>query len=167
MTWSVDCSAIEHGLPNYPVPEKFPIRECHLREFCGPSHHSPFHHSNDTKSTINTATSGESSPIAPGDKPLKEPVKIKPLDFATYLNNGLKEYIKNLRQPSTIPGKGPISKVYALGLFPTLVVILVFCQWTISLVIVWSSYTSAGRKAFQVFLKEQILLFDPTGKEET
>ncbi|KAF9151160.1 hypothetical protein BG015_007011 [Linnemannia schmuckeri] len=99
-----------------------------------------------------------------GDKPLKEPISIKPLDFATYLHNGLKEYIRNLRQPSTLPGKGPVSKAYALGLFPALVGILIFCQWTVSLVILWSSYTAAGRKAFQIFLKEQILLFDPTDR---
>ncbi|KAF9130548.1 hypothetical protein BGW39_002958 [Mortierella sp. 14UC] len=161
MTWSVDCSVLEHGQPHHPVPEKIPIRECHLREFCGPSHHSPFHHTNDIK---NATTSENSSPPVPGDKPLKEPVSIKPLDFATYLHRGLKEYIQNLRRPSTLPGRGPVSKVYALGLFPALVSILVFCQWTISLIILWSSYTSAGRKAFQVFLKEQILLFDPTDK---
>ncbi|KAF9923983.1 hypothetical protein FBU30_005969 [Linnemannia zychae] len=47
----------------------------------------------------------------PGDKPLKEPIQIKPMDFATYLHNGLKEYIHNLRSPSVIPGKGPINKV--------------------------------------------------------
>ncbi|KAK3848307.1 MAG: hypothetical protein J3R72DRAFT_428745 [Linnemannia gamsii] len=169
MTWSVDCSAIEHGQPTegnprYHVPEKFPIRECHLREFCGPSRHSPFRHANDAKSTISTSVSESSTPSAPENKPLKEPVSIKPLDFATYLQKGLKEYIQNLRNPSTLPGKGPVNKVYALGLFPTLIGILVFCQWTISLVILWSSYTSAGRKAFQVFLKEQILLFDPTDK---
>ncbi|KAG0276005.1 hypothetical protein BGZ95_008127 [Linnemannia exigua] len=169
MTWSVDCSVLEHGQPTeghpcYPVPEKFPIRECHLREFCGPSHHSPFRHTNDAKSAISTNASDYSSPSTPGNKPLKEPVSIKPLDFATYLHKGLKEYIQNLRHPSTLPGRGPVSKVYALGLFPTLVGILVFCQWTISLVIIWSSYTSAGRKAFQIFLKEQILLFDPTDK---
>ncbi|KAF9543805.1 hypothetical protein EC957_000419 [Mortierella hygrophila] len=164
MTWSVDCSSLEHqsteGRPHFHVPEKYPIRECHLREFCGPTSH----HAHDTKSTISSNTSDNSSSSTKGDKPLKEPIRIKPIDFASYLHSGLKEYIHNLRHPSTLPGKGPVSKVYALGLFPALVGILVFCQWVISLVILWSSYTTAGRKAFQVFLKEQILLFDPTDK---
>ncbi|KAF9100788.1 hypothetical protein BGX29_006256 [Mortierella sp. GBA35] len=155
MTWSVDCSSLKHGQPrhghpHYPVPEKLPIRECHLREFCGPSRHAH-------------GTENSTAPVI-GEKPLKEPVSIKPLDFATYLQKGLSEYIQNLRNPSSLPGKGPISKVYALGLFPALVGILVFCQWTITLVILWSSYTTLGRKAFQRFLKDQILLFDPTDK---
>ena len=167
MTWSVNCSSLEHGKsteghPHFHVPEKIPIRECHLREFCGPTSH----HTGDAKVTISTTTSDNPSSSTKGDKPLKEPISIKSLDFATYLHNGIKEYIHSIRYPSTLPGKGPVSKVYALGLFPALVGILVFCQWAISLVILWSSYTAAGRKAFQVFLREQILLFDPTGKSE-
>lgn len=167
MTWSVDCSSLENaqstgGRPHFHIPEKNLIRECHLREFCGPTSH----HAHDAKSTVSTTTSGSSFSSTKGEKSLKEPISIKPLDFATYLHNGLKEYIQNLRYPSTLPGKGPVSKVYALGLFPALFGILVFCQWAISLVILWSSYTAAGRKAFQVFLKEQILLFDPTGKSD-
>lgn len=148
------------GCPHFYVPEKIPIRECHLQEFCGPTSH----YTHDAIRSISTTTSDKSSTSTKGDKPLKEPISIKPLDFATYLHSGLKEYIHNLQYPSTLPGKGPVSKVYALGLFPALVGILVFCQWVISLVILWSSYTAAGRTAFQVFFKEQILLFDPTDK---
>ncbi|KAI8606638.1 hypothetical protein EDD21DRAFT_143892 [Dissophora ornata] len=166
MTWSVDCSAAtspasgtathnahsnrQHpfALKSHTVPDKLSVRDCHLREFCG-SKGSILH---DFKGTVTTSES----------QPLKEHISIQSMDFLNYLLGGLSTYLQNLRHPSRIPGTGLRSKAYALGLLPGVVAVLVFCQWTITLVLVWSSYTNLGKKAFQLFLKDLILLFDPT-----
>ncbi|KAG0370578.1 hypothetical protein BGZ54_005646 [Gamsiella multidivaricata] len=173
MSWSVDCSGATASVPaphhlhtaqhtqhtsiSQPVPEKFPVCDRHLREFCashGPSSGLPDF--NGLETTTNTTVTDESH------QPLKERVSIKPMEFVNYLLDGLALYIRNLREPSTIPGRGFWSKLYAIGLLPALIGVLVFCQWTITFVILWSSYTTLGRKAFQLFLKDQILMFDTT-----
>ncbi|KAF9364470.1 hypothetical protein BGX34_001399 [Mortierella sp. NVP85] len=84
------------------------------------------------------------------------------MDYINYLLNGLSLCIRNLRHPSTIPGRSLGSKLFALGLFPMLAGILIFCQWIVTMAVVLSSYTSLGRKAFQLFMSDQIILFDPT-----
>ncbi|KAI1313430.1 hypothetical protein EDD11_002638 [Mortierella claussenii] len=175
MVWSLDYSAhcnASHSTLNQqlqPAPEKFPICDRHLREFYSPRStllRGP--KGSVTPSSITTACNDSSN----SKQPLKERISIKPMDFVNYLLDGIALYVRNLRHPSTIPGSGVRSRVYAMGLLPGLVAILVFCQWTITFVVVWSSYTSLGRKAFQLFLKDQILMFDttdtvdPTGTEE-
>ncbi|KAG0206194.1 hypothetical protein BGX28_002329 [Mortierella sp. GBA30] len=190
MTWSVDCSGLtgtdplaHQNNPDQPeecapllVPEKFPISERHLREFCA-SLTSPASSTivSDASSCSSSSSSKTPHDTIPAPKrrpqtseseaqeqPLKERQSIKPMDFVNYILDGLSLYIRNLRKPSTIPGKGLRSKAYAMGVLPALIAILVFCQSVITLVILWSSYTTLGRKAFQLFLKDQILLFDPT-----
>ncbi|KAF9954932.1 hypothetical protein BGZ72_004160 [Mortierella alpina] len=193
MAWSVDCSNLtgthplehqessEQEYKPLPFPEKFPISESHLREFCGSRASStPTKSSSTAPSIISTTSSSSSSsssasatatldgtltaPLLPEshEEPLKERISVKPMDFCNYILDGLALYIRNLRNPSTIPGKGLWSRTYAMGVLPALIGILVFCQTVITTVIIWSSYTTLGRKAFQLFLKDQILLFDST-----
>ncbi|KAF9964836.1 hypothetical protein BGZ70_005848 [Mortierella alpina] len=186
MVWSVDCSNLadthplghkedseHHHLP-LPFPEKFPISEFHLREFRGsrasdtpteslltaPSINSTT--SSSSASTAATLDGSQTAPLLPEsyEEPLKERISVKPMDFCNYVLDGLALYIRNLRNPSTIPGKSLWSRTYAMGVLPALIGILIFCQTVITTVIIWSSYTTLGRKAFQLFLKDQILLFD-------
>ncbi|KAF9181094.1 hypothetical protein BGZ51_007318 [Haplosporangium sp. Z 767] len=167
MTWSVKCpptfaTGLEDSQPLLqqhrlrPIPERVPIRECHLREFC--SHTSTTNGSGFPHDAVSTPSTDSDS----GHQPLKEPLSIKPMDFVNYLLDGIALYRRNLKDPSTIPGTSRQSQIYAMGILPVLLWILVFVQWTISLVVVMSSYTTLGRKAFQLFLKDQILLFDTT-----
>ncbi|KAF9111806.1 hypothetical protein BGX27_004410 [Mortierella sp. AM989] len=157
MTWSVDCSAqTARPARHQPPPEKFSVGDRHLREFCvsSPSHHSiPY----DGKSTVSADTATESE-----SHRLKERISIKPMDFCNYLLDSIALYIRNLKNPSTIPGTTLWSRMYAMGLLPVLVAVLIFCQSAITMVLVWSTYTNFGRKAFQLFLKDQILMFDTT-----
>ncbi|KAF9941259.1 hypothetical protein BGZ67_005494 [Mortierella alpina] len=191
MAWSVDCSNLTGTHPSghqenleqehkpLPFPEKFPVSECHLREFCGSrAPHTPTKSTSTAPSVISTTSSSSSSsastaatldgtPTAPllpeyHEEPLKERISVKPMDFCNYILDGLSLYIRNLRNPSTIPGRGLRSRTYAMGVLPALIGILIFCQTVITTVIIWSSYTTLGRKAFQLFLKDQILLFDST-----
>ncbi|KAF9275041.1 hypothetical protein BGZ68_000163 [Mortierella alpina] len=191
MVWSVNCSNLTGTHPlgheenseqeHKPLlfPERFSISEFHLREFCGSRASDNPTKSLSTASSIISTTSSSSSSSASTtttldgtppaqllpdyyEEPLKERISVKPMDFCNYILDGLALYIRNLRNPSTIPGKGLWSRTYAMGVLPTLIGILVFCQTVITTVIIWSSYTTLGRKAFQLFLKDQILLFDPT-----
>ncbi|CAO3574643.1 unnamed protein product [Mortierella alpina] len=186
MVWSVDCSNLtgthllghkenseQHHIPLL-FPEKFPISESHLREFRGSrasdtptksSSTAPFINATASSTSASTAATLDVTPTAPPlpdsyEEPLKERISIKPMDFCNYVLDGLALYIRNLRNPSTIPGKGLRSRTYAMGVLPALIGILIFCQTVITTVIIWSSYTALGRKAFQLFLKDQILLFD-------
>lgn len=153
MSWSVNCSAKPAAAhPHHPIPDKLPVCERHLREFCSStsSPSSPFSHDFHEHSQQR-------------NEPLVERVPVKPMVYINYLLNGLSLCIRNLRHPSTIPGRSLGSKLFALGLFPMLAGILIFCQWIVTMVVVLSSYTSLGRKAFQLFMSDQIILFDPTG----
>ncbi|KAG0260750.1 hypothetical protein BG011_001647 [Mortierella polycephala] len=165
MTWSVKCppafaTGLEDSQPLLQqhrlrlIPERVPTRECHLREFCS-----------STSTTNNNglphdAASTSSTDSDSGHQSLKEPLSIKPMDFVNYLLDSIALYCRNLKDPSTIPGTSRQSQIYAMGILPVLIGILVFVQWIITLVVVLSSYTTLGRKAFQLFLKDQILLFD-------
>ncbi|KAF9573404.1 hypothetical protein EC968_008586 [Mortierella alpina] len=192
MVWSVDCSNLSGAHPlgyqemseqefkPLPIPERFSISEFHLREFCGTrASYTSTEASSTAPSITSTASSSSSSsststattlngtlttPLLPEyhEEPLKEHISLKPMDFCNYILDGLALYIRNIRNPSTIPGKGLWSRTYAMGVLPALIGILVFCQTVITTVIIWSSYTTLGRRAFQLFLKDQILLFDST-----
>ncbi|KAF9169903.1 hypothetical protein BGX21_010341 [Mortierella sp. AD011] len=162
MTWTVNCSAPTGKAARHrPPSEKFHVTDRHLQEFCG---ESPFPYELGAAVAV-----GE--PHHPQYR-LKEPLSIKPMDFCNYLLDGIARYIRNLRHPSTIPGNSIWSKIYALSLLPALIAVLIFCQSAITMVIVWSSYTNLGRRAFQLFLKNEILMFDtsdtidPNGTDE-
>ncbi|KAF9433982.1 hypothetical protein BGZ76_008736, partial [Entomortierella beljakovae] len=169
MVWTVNCSTalaqpIHH---QHPLPEKYNnTRERHLREFCSTSSHSSnIPHDAQSVSTDTTTIDFDTHQ-------LKERQEIKPIDFCHYIYDGVALYFRNLRNPSTIPGDSLWSKIYAMGMLPVLIGILVFCQATITTVLVFSTYTGFGRKLFQLFLKDQILMFDksdtvdPSGTEE-
>ncbi|KAF9294821.1 hypothetical protein BGZ74_011079 [Mortierella antarctica] len=140
-----------------PCPALHKITEGHLQEFCAPRPHSS------ASSAASTSSSHSSTPThAPMNATLKEPLSIKPMQLRDFFKDGVFSTAHNLRHPSEIPGKSIWSKMYALGLFPTLMSILVFCKCTIGIVLLWTSQTWLGKKAWNLFLKDQILLYDET-----
>lgn len=147
--------------PRRPCPALHCITERHLQEFCAPRPHSS------SSSAASTSSSDSSTPThALTSATLKEPVSIKPMQLRDFVKDGVFTAAHNLRHPGEIPGKSIWSKAFALGMFPTLIAILVFCKWTIGIVLLWTSQTRLGKYAWSLFLKDQILLYDETGKEE-
>ncbi|KAG0006851.1 hypothetical protein BGZ65_002886 [Modicella reniformis] len=146
MEWTVDCSAAmsaagsrTHPRQKHSVPEKFPVCYRHLQELCC-----------------------STSPTSQQQQPqLMERVSIKAMDYISFLMDGLSLYIRNLRKPSTIPGRSFWSRAYAMGLFPFLATSLIFVQWVLTLVIILISYTSLGKKTFRLFMRDQLILYDP------
>ncbi|KAG0015812.1 hypothetical protein BGZ82_001288 [Podila clonocystis] len=140
-----------------PCPALHKITERHLREFCAPRPHSS------ASSAASTSSSDSSTPThALTNATLKDSVSIKPMQLRDFVKDGIFSTAHNLRHPSEIPGKSTWSKMSALGLFPTLIAILVFCKCTIGMVLLWTSQTRLGKKAWSLFLKDQILLYDET-----
>lgn len=147
--------------PRRPCPALHCITERHLQEFCTSRPHST------SSSAASTSSSDSSTPThVPTNATLKEPVSIKPMQLRDFIKDGVFTAAHNLHHPSEIPGKSIWSKAYALGMFPSLIAILVFCKWTIGIVLLWTSQTRLGKYAWSLFLKDQILLYDETGKQE-
>ncbi|KAG0073901.1 hypothetical protein BGZ92_003634, partial [Podila epicladia] len=173
MTWSTTLQDHLMDRPRHGSPEEtqnllpqHPLRPCptlhkitqrHLQEFCAPRLHSS------ASSAASTSSSDSSTPThAPTNATLKEPLSIKPMQLRDFFKDGVFSTAHNLRHPSEIPGKSIWSKMYALGLLPTLISILIFCKCTVGIVLLWISQTTLGKKAWSLFLKDQILLYDET-----
>ncbi|KAF9385990.1 hypothetical protein CPC16_007769 [Podila verticillata] len=143
--------------PRRPCPTLHCITERHLQEFCTSRPHST------SSSAASTSSSDSSTPThTPTNATLKEPLSVKPMQLRDFVKDSVFTAAHSLRHPSEIPGKSIWSKAYALGMFPTLIAILVFCKWTIGIVLLWTSQTRLGKYAWSLFLKDQILLYDET-----
>ncbi|KAG0343500.1 hypothetical protein BG004_005267 [Podila humilis] len=158
-------------LPRRQCPILHSITERHLREFCGPRRHRI------PSSSSSSSSSSSASSSAPSTSPLpsagnntnqedeewrQEPLTIKTKRLRDFVRDGLFSTAHQLRHPNEIPGRGWWSKIYALGMFPMLIGILVFCKWTIGVVLLWSTNTRFGKYMYGWFLKDQILLYDET-----
>ncbi|KAF9406378.1 hypothetical protein BGZ94_003138 [Podila epigama] len=91
-----------------------------------------------------------------------EPVSIQPLTLKSFLLDGLHLYISHLRHPSRIPGQDMISRVYAMGILPVLIVTLTIVQWIVGGIIILVNHTKLGSKLYQKFLEDHIDLLDDT-----
>ncbi|KAF9580233.1 hypothetical protein BGW38_003216, partial [Lunasporangiospora selenospora] len=134
------------------LPDKLPVPRQHLQEVCGKAITKAPH-------DLHLETALTAPPQPP---PLRTPLSIETAHLKTFVLETVALYIRNLRNPNLIPGKGLLSKVYALGIFPIVFGILVVCQWIISAVVLWSTRTRMGKYLYGVFLKNEIMLFDPT-----
>ncbi|KAF9202696.1 hypothetical protein BGZ49_007169 [Haplosporangium sp. Z 27] len=115
MTWSVNCSGLSTS--HHVAPKKFSVNDRHLREFC-----------TDLPQDDDFNTKAVNTEQLQYSYRLKEPISIKPLDFYHYLLDGLKTSIRDLMHPSAIPGKSLGSRIYALGLLPGLLAVLIFVK---------------------------------------
>lgn len=80
-----------------------------------------------------------------------------------FLFDGLDLYIKHLRHPSQIPGNDSISRIYAMGILPVLIVALTIIQWGIGVLVILVNHTKLGTRLYTKFFEDQIGLFDDTG----
>ncbi|KAI9239643.1 MAG: hypothetical protein BYD32DRAFT_410520 [Podila humilis] len=134
------------------APSKNPVASRHLNEFCP----TP------TPEKIPATPTGKPTKTPPKDHKLKEPLSIKPMRLKDFLFDGLDLYIKHLRHPSQIPGNDGISRIYAMGALPVLIVALTIIQWGIGVLVILVNHTKLGTRLYAKFFKDQIALFDDT-----
>ncbi|KAG0223096.1 hypothetical protein BGX31_008716 [Mortierella sp. GBA43] len=82
--------------------------------------------------------------------------------FSDFLSDGVALYVSHVLHPSRIPGSDLISKVYAMGVLPVLIIALTVIQWSIGLLVIVVNHTRVGAHYYDVFFKDQIALFDET-----
>ncbi|KAF9129243.1 hypothetical protein BGW39_004331 [Mortierella sp. 14UC] len=111
-------------------------------------------------------------PAKQATKRLKEPLSIRPMSLTSFLTDGLRLYISNLKNPDQIPGTDWFSRVYAMGLLPVLVVSMAIVQGGIGLLVILINYTALGARWYKKFFENEIALFDendyidPEGTDE-
>ncbi|KAG0327954.1 hypothetical protein BG004_002644 [Podila humilis] len=114
------------------------------------------------------------TPLPPKkDDKIQEPfLSIKPMKLKNFLLDGLNLYFKHLRHPSQIPGTDIVSRVYAMGVLPVLIVTMTLVQWGIGVLVILINGTKLGTELYQKFFNDQIALFDdadfidPDGNDE-
>ncbi|KAI8363538.1 Alpha/Beta hydrolase protein [Mortierella sp. GBAus27b] len=111
-------------------------------------------------------TRSHTAPPTAVPRPSKEPLSIKPMRFSDFLSDGVALYVSHVLHPSRIPGSDLISKVYAMGVLPVLIIALTVIQWSIGLLVIVVNHTRVGAHYYDVFFKDQIALFDETGNDE-
>ncbi|OAQ25649.1 alpha/beta-hydrolase [Linnemannia elongata AG-77] len=171
------------------APPKRPVNPRHLDEFavrherqpCPADHITHHHHPeqpqeqgekpNNTTISPQEPTSSEPPKKSP-TKRLKQPLSIRPKSLTSFLTDGLRLYISNLKNPEQIPGTDWFSRLYAMGLLPVLVVSMAIVQAGIGLLVALVNYTEVGKKVYGRFFDDEIALFDdsdyidPEGTDE-
>ncbi|KAH7058505.1 hypothetical protein BKA57DRAFT_449430 [Linnemannia elongata] len=171
------------------APPKRPVNPRHLEEFavrherqpCPADHITHHHHPeqpqeqgekpNNTTTSPQEPTSSEPPKKSP-TKRLKQPLSIRPKSLTSFLTDGLRLYISNLKNPEQIPGTDWFSRLYAMGLLPVLVVSMAIVQAEIGLLVALVNYTEVGKKVYGRFFDNEIALFDdsdyidPEGTDE-
>ncbi|KAF9986501.1 hypothetical protein BGZ75_001762 [Mortierella antarctica] len=82
--------------------------------------------------------------------------------LSNFLADGLHIYVHHLRHPSQIPGSDIISRIYAMGVLPVLIIAMTIVQQAIGLLVIVVNYTRIGAHYYGLFFDDQIALFDET-----
>lgn len=173
------------------APPKLPVTPRHLDELalrnnthrqpCPADHITHHHHPDPSQAKKDDdekkpPKKGDDHPTTPEEpdssspprksptKRLKEPLSIRPKSLQTFLVDGLRLYISNLKNPDQIPGTDWFSRVYAMGLLPVLVVSMAVVQGGIGLLVMLITYTEVGAKYYKRFFENEIALFDDSGR---
>ncbi|KAK3844779.1 MAG: hypothetical protein J3R72DRAFT_418983 [Linnemannia gamsii] len=172
------------------APPKRPVNPHHLDEFVPrskkqhpfgsdtkphPQPQSPEKRPDETRHDTTTSPhepDSSSPPKKQATKRLKEPLSIRPMSLASFLADGLRLYISNIKNPDQIPGTDWFSRVYAMGLLPVLVVSMAVVQGGIGLLVMLINHTQVGARVYKKFFENEIALFDeddyidPEGTDE-
>ncbi|CAO3575138.1 unnamed protein product [Mortierella alpina] len=144
------------------VPARPPVNRHHLDEFS--SQQDLLAHRDVKRQPTETWSAGrpKRSATAAAPRPLKEPLSIRPMLLSNFLADGLHIYGHHLRHPSQIPGSDIISRIYAMGVLPVLIIAMTIIQQAIGLLVIVVNYTSIGAHYYGLFFDDQIALFDET-----
>ncbi|KAF9947314.1 hypothetical protein BGZ70_002746, partial [Mortierella alpina] len=144
------------------APARPPVNRHHLDEFS--SQQDLLAHRDVKRQSTETWSAGrpKRSATAAAPRPLKEPLSIRPMLLSNFLADGLHLYVHHLRHPSQIPGSDIISRIYAMGVLPVLIIAMTIIQQAIGLLVIVVNYTSIGAHYYGLFFDDQIALFDET-----
>ncbi|KAF9574386.1 hypothetical protein EC968_006721 [Mortierella alpina] len=147
----------------YSAPARPPVNRHHLDEFS--SQQDLLAHRDVKRQSTETwplSSRPKRSATAAAPRPLKEPLSIRPMLLSNFLADGLHVYFHHLRHPSQIPGSDIISRIYAMGVLPVLIIAMTIVQQAIGLLVIVVNYTRIGAHYYGLFFDDQIALFDET-----
>ncbi|KAF9279448.1 hypothetical protein BGZ68_007906 [Mortierella alpina] len=144
------------------APARPPVNRHHLDEFS--SQQDLLSHRDVKRQSTEAGPLGRPrrSTTAAAPRPLKEPLSIRPMLLSNFLADGLHIYVHHLRHPSQIPGSDIISRIYAMGVLPVLIIAMTIIQQAIGLLVIVVNHTRIGAHYYGLFFDDQIALFDET-----